>query len=73
MKVVVTGTLTGLGRSEAQELIRAHGGVAQSSVTGQTTHLVLGAKPGRDKVEKAEKLGIPMLTEEEFYRLVGQK
>ena len=73
MKVVVTGTLTGLGRSEAQELIRAHGGVAQSSVTGQTTHLVLGAKPGRDKVEKAEKLGIPMLTEEEFYRLVGRK
>ena len=73
MKVVVTGTLTGLGRSEAQELIRAHGGVAQSGVTGQTTHLVLGAKPGRDKVEKAEKLGIPMLTEAEFYRLVGQK
>ena len=73
MKVVVTGTLAGLGRTEAQELIRAHGGVAQSGVTGQTTHLVLGAKPGRDKVEKAEKLGIPMLTEEEFYRLVGQK
>ena len=63
--VVLTGTLSGFKRSEAQKLIEERGGVCQSSVTAKTTLVIAGEEAG-SKLDKAKKLGITILTEEQF-------
>lgn len=63
--LVVTGTLPGFSRSEAEEAIRAAGGHAASSVSAKTDYLVAGDKAG-SKLAKAEKLGVPVLDEDGF-------
>ena len=67
---VVTGTLTDLGREEAEDLLREKGATVTSSVTKNTTALIVGAKPGASKVTKAEKLGIKIISEAEFRELI---
>ena len=67
---VVTGTLTDLGREEAEDLLRGKGATVTSSVTKKTTALIAGAKPGASKVTKAEKLGIKVISEAEFRELI---
>ena len=66
---VVTGKLTGMTREEAETAIQARGGNAGSSVTGKTDHLVVGDKPG-SKMTKAQKLGVPIMSEDEFFQLL---
>lgn len=68
--LVVTGTLENYTREEAAAAIEAAGGRATSSVSKSTDFLVAGAKAG-SKLTKAEKLGVPVLTEEEFGRLLA--
>lgn len=67
--VVLTGTLTSYKRSEAQKLIEERGGVCQSSVTAKTTLLLAGEDAG-SKLEKAKKLGVRIIDETEFNRLL---
>ena len=67
--VVLTGTLASFKRSEAQKLIEARGGVCQSSVTAKTT-LVLAGEEAGSKLAKAQKLGIKIITEEEFKQMI---
>jgi DNA ligase (NAD+) len=67
--LVVTGTLPGLSRQEAEDAIRAAGGHAGSSVSAKTDYLVAGDKAG-SKLAKAEKLGVPILDEDGFRRLL---
>ena len=67
---VVTGTLTDLGREEAEDLLREKGATVTSSVTKNTTALIAGAKPGASKITKAEKLGIKVISEAEFRELI---
>lgn len=67
---VVTGTLTDLGREEAEDLLREKGATVTSSVTKNTTALIAGAKPGASKVAKAEKIGIKIISEAEFHELI---
>lgn len=67
---VVTGTLTDMGREEAEDLLREKGATVTSSVTKNTTALIAGAKPGTSKVTKAEKLGIKIISEAEFRELI---
>ena len=67
---VVTGTLTDMGREEAENLLREKGATVTSSVTKNTTALIAGAKPGASKVTKAEKLGIKIISEAEFRELI---
>jgi len=69
--LVVTGTLEKLSRDEAEELIRQHGGRASSSVSKKTDYLLAGEKAG-SKLDKAQKLGIPVLSESEFEELLGR-
>lgn len=67
---IVSGTLESMGREEAEDRLRALGASVTSGVTKNTTALILGAKPGKSKLEKSEKLGIPTLSEAEFLKLV---
>ena len=69
--VVLTGTLSGYKRSEAQKLIEERGGVCQSSVTAKTTIVLAGAEAG-SKLEKAKKLGVKIIDEAEFNRLLQE-
>ena len=59
--VVVTGTIDGMTREEAEEAILARGGKSPGSVSAKTFAVVVGEAPGAAKVTKAEKLGIPMI------------
>ena len=65
--LVVTGTLTRFTREEIEELIRKHGGHAATSVSQKTDYLVAGEKAG-SKLGKAQQLGVPVLSEDEFLR-----
>ncbi|MGA2529190.1 MAG: NAD-dependent DNA ligase LigA [Acidimicrobiales bacterium] len=68
--VVVTGTLTMFSREQAEAAIIARGGKTPGSVSAKTTAVVLGESPGTAKLTKAEALGIPVLDEEGFSRLL---
>ena len=68
--LVVTGALTGFARTDAEEAIRAAGGHAASSVSSRTDYLVAGEKAG-SKLAAAERLGIPVLDEDAFRRLLS--
>jgi DNA ligase (NAD+) len=69
--LVVTGTLVKYTRDEIKELILRHGGKAASSVSSKTDYVVAGEKAG-SKLAKAEKLGVAVLTEEDFEGLLGK-
>ncbi len=69
---IISGTLEKFGREEAEDKLRSLGATVTSSVTKTTTALILGEKPGNSKVEKAKKLGIPTINEQEFLRLIGE-
>ncbi len=69
MSIVVTGTLPTLGRKEIEALIVQNGGKATGSVSKKTTYLVAGEAAG-SKLTKAQSLGIPVLTEEEFLAML---
>ena len=68
--IVVTGTLPTLGRKDAEELIRAHGGTAATSVSKKTAFVVAGEAAG-SKLTKAQSLGIEVIDESEFLRRCG--
>ncbi len=67
---VITGTLENYTRTQAQEIIEKHGGKVSGSVSKKTDFLLYGAEAG-SKLEKAEKLGVKMLTESDFVDLLG--
>jgi len=68
--IVVSGSLANFGRSEAKEAIVARGGKSPGSVSAKTFALVVGADPGASKFDKATDLGIPVLDEQAFERLL---
>ncbi|MFM8635595.1 MAG: NAD-dependent DNA ligase LigA [Planctomycetia bacterium] len=68
--LVVTGTLERFSRQEAEEAIRKAGGRASGSVSKKTDYVVAGAEAG-SKLEKARSLGVPVIDEAEFERLLG--
>ena len=71
MSFVVTGTLRHFGRREITELIEQHGGRVTSSVSKKTDCLVAGENAG-SKLQKAEQLGVRILTEEELLKLLSR-
>lgn len=66
---VFTGSLETISREQAEQMVREHGGNASSSVGKETTYVVVGDSPG-SKAEKAKKLGVKILNEQEFLTLV---
>ena len=69
---VLTGTLNSLTRSDAEERIKTLGGSIGSSVGKKTTYVVAGADPG-SKIEKARKLGVKIISEDEFLKLIDKQ
>jgi DNA ligase (NAD+) len=67
--LVVTGTLAKFTRDQIEELFSQHGGHAASSVSKKTDYLVAGEKAG-SKLEKAKQLGVKVLSEEQFEKLI---
>ena len=67
---VVSGVFETLERDDLKKLIEDNGGKVVSSVSSKTTYLVAGANMGPSKKTKAESLGIPMITEQEFLQLL---
>lgn len=63
--IVISGNFS-ISRDEMKELIALHGGKNSSSLSGKTSYLLAGSKPGPEKMKKAEQLGIPVINEEEF-------
>ncbi len=71
LSFVISGTFARHSRDELKELIERHGGRNLAAVSANVDYLVAGAKMGPAKLKKAEKLGIRILTEEEFEELAG--
>jgi len=69
---VFTGTLERMSRSEAEALVKQHGGKASSSVSKNTDYVVAGPGAG-SKLARANALGVQVLTEDEFFRLLGEQ
>ena len=70
LKFVLTGSLPTLKRGEATKLIEDNGGEVASSVS-KTVDIVLAGDDAGSKLEKAEKLGIRIIDEEEFRKMIG--
>ena len=68
---VFTGSLKGFSREKAKEIVSALGAAATSSVSKKTDYVVAGEDPG-SKYEKAKSLGVPILDEEGFLKLIGE-
>jgi DNA ligase (NAD+) len=71
LSVVVTGTLAGFTRDEAEAAIKSRGGKSPGSVSKKTTAVVVGDDPGASKLTKAEELGVPVLDEDGFVHLLA--
>ena len=68
---VLTGTLENMTRDEASDKIKLRGGKTSSSVSKNTSYVIAGANAG-SKLDKAEKLGVIILNEEDFLKLIGE-
>lgn len=71
MTIVVTGTLPTIGRKDATALIEQNGGKASGSVSKKTTYVLAGEAAG-SKLTKANDLGIPVIDEAEFMKMIGR-
>ena len=69
---VITGTLEGWTREEAKAALEALGAKVTDSVSKKTTGVVVGESPG-SKAQKAEKLGVPVLNEQDFGALLASR
>lgn len=71
MSIVITGTYS-ISRDQMKALIEKHSGKPSGSISGKTAYLIVGENPGPEKVKKAEDLGVKMISEQEFYDIVGE-
>ena len=70
--IVISGNFS-ISRDDMKALIERHSGKVGSSISGNTAYMVAGEKCGPSKLAKAEKLGIKVISEEEFYELINIK
>ena len=69
--IVISGIFSKHSREEYKEMIEKHGGKNASSVTNNTSFILAGENMGQSKKEKAEELGIPIITEDEFLKMLA--
>ncbi len=70
MRFVVTGRLEGFTRTEAESFIKSHGGQVTGSVSKKTSYVVVGEEPG-GKRDDAERLGVPVISEDDLVELAA--
>ena len=71
MTIVVSGTFEHFSRDEIKADIERHGGKVSSSVSTKTTYLLAGEKTGPEKLKKAERIGVPLLTESQYIEMTA--
>jgi len=72
LSLVISGTFTRKTRDELKQLIELHGGKNLSSVSAKTNYLVAGENMGPAKLASAEKLGVKIISEDEFLAMIGE-
>ncbi|GIM53483.1 DNA ligase [Capnocytophaga cynodegmi] len=70
LTIVVSGVFQIFSRDEIKNLIEQNGGKVGSSISSKTSHVIVGDNMGPSKKEKAEKLGIPMISETDFQQMI---
>lgn len=70
--VVISGVFSQYSRDEIKVMVETHGGKNASSITGKTDYVVAGENMGPAKLEKANQLKIPILSEEDFLKMIGK-
>ncbi|GAB1418162.1 NAD-dependent DNA ligase LigA [Bacteroidales bacterium] len=73
MSVVISGVFSQMSRERAKELVELHGGKVMGSISAKTSFILAGEQMGPAKKEKAEKLGIRLVDEPGFFKMVGQE
>ena len=69
---IISGTIAGFGREEAEERLRARGATITKSVTKAPPALIVGEKPGKSKLNKAQQLGVPVLGGADYLQMIGE-
>lgn len=69
--IVITGTYS-IKRDEMKALVERHSGKVSGSVSSKTSYVLAGDNPGPEKIRKAEDLGIEIISEQDFYRIIGE-
>ena len=72
MTIVISGNFS-IPRDEMKAIIEKHGGKNSGSVSGRTTYLLAGSKPGPEKMKKAEQLGIKVIGEDDIMRMIASQ
>ena len=70
--IVVSGVFT-ISRDEIKQMVELYGGKNVSSISKNTSYVLAGEKMGPEKKKKAESLGIPIISETEFYQMIGKE
>jgi DNA ligase (NAD+) len=70
--IVISGVFSQHSRDEYKEIIEENGGKNSSSVSGNTSFILAGENMGQSKKEKADELGVPMISEADFLKIVGK-
>lgn len=70
LNIVVSGVFELYSRDQLKELIEQNGGKVASSISSKTSYVIVGDNMGPSKKEKAEKLGIPMISEQDFQKMI---
>ena len=69
---VVSGVFSRFSRDEIKAHVERHGGRISGSISGKTDYLLAGEKMGPEKLKKAEKLGVPIISEDEYLEMINQ-
>ena len=72
LSIVISGTFS-ISRDEMKDLIARNGGKNSTSVSGKTSYLLAGEKPGPEKMKKAETLGVKVIGEDEFMAMLPEE
>ena len=71
LSIIISGTFQKHSREELKEMIEKHGGKNVGSISKNTSYMLAGDNMGPSKLEKVQKLGIPIISEDEFLAMIG--